>query len=389
MTLKHNFDEIVDRRGTNSSKWLKYPADVLPMWIADSDFRCAQPIVDEMKRLAEHGVYGYPYVQEGSFERATVRWCHVRYDWDFEESMVDFVPSTGTALAVAVKAFCEPGDKVLMQTPIYPPFTAVTQKNGCTASNNPLIFRDGKWEIDFEDFERRAADPKCKLFLLCNPHNPTGKVFTAEELTKIADICGRHGVVVFADEVHSDFVHAPNRHQVFAKLSEAAKNMCVTAVNPAKTFNIAGLRTSSVVTMNPELQARYQAALASCKLGREGFGIAGYVKAFTECDYYADQLLPYIQGNLHYVLDYIHEHFPQIGAYMPEGTFFLWLDCRKLPFKTQAELDRFFVEKVKLGLNPGDTFGVEGERFLRMNVGCPRAYCEEAMRRMSAAFAEL
>ena len=144
MTLKHNFDEIVDRRGTNSSKWLKYPADVLPMWIADSDFRCAQPIVDEMKRLAEHGVYGYPYVQEGSFERATVRWCHVRYDWDFEESMVDFVPSTGTALAVAVKAFCEPGDKVLMQTPIYPPFTAVTQKNGCTASNNPPIFHRGK-----------------------------------------------------------------------------------------------------------------------------------------------------------------------------------------------------------------------------------------------------
>ena len=389
MTLQHNFDEVVDRRGTNSSKWLKYPKDVLPMWIADSDFRCAKPIVDEMKKLAEHGVYGYPYVQEGSFEKANVRWCKVRYDWDIKEEMVDFVPSTGTALAVAVKAFCEPGDKVLMQTPIYPPFTAVTVKNRCYASNNPLHFENGKWTIDFEDFEKRAADPKCKLFLLCNPHNPTGKVFTPEELTRMVEICAKHGVTIFADEVHSDFVHAPNKHQVLAKLSEQAKNMCVTAVNPAKTFNIAGLRTSSVVTMNPKVQAQYQAALNSCKLGREGFGVAGYVKAFTECDYYADQILPYIQGNLRYVVDYITKNIPQIKAYMPEGTFFLWLDCRGLPFKTQEELDKFFVEKVKVGLNPGNTFGEQGERYLRMNVACPRSYCEEAMKRMSAAIAAL
>ncbi|MCI6529588.1 MAG: pyridoxal phosphate-dependent aminotransferase [Mesosutterella sp.] len=389
MTLKHNFDEVVDRTHTNSSKWLKYPKGVLPLWIADTDFKCPQPVIDEMIKIAQHGIYGYPYVQEGSFEKATVRWCKVRYDWDITESMVDFVPSTGTALAVAVKAFCEPGDKVLMQTPIYPPFTAVTVKNRCYASNNPLKFVNGRWEIDWEDFEARAKDPKCKLFMLCNPHNPTGRCFTAEELNRMADICAANGVTIFADEVHSDFVFAPHKHQVFAKLSEKAKNMCVVAVNPAKTFNIAGLRTSSVVTPNPEVQKQYQAALASCKLGRECFGIAGYVKAFTECDYYADQIRDYVEANHRYVVDYITKNIPQIKAYMPDATFLLWLDCRGLPFKTQAELDKFMVEKAKLGLNPGNTFGVEGERFVRMNVASPRSYLVEAMKRLSEAVKSL
>lgn len=385
MTMKHDFDEIIDRTHTNSSKWLKYPKGVLPLWIADTDFKCPQPVVDEMKKIAEHGIYGYPYVQEGSFEAATKRWCKVRYDWDIEESMVDFVPSTGTALAVAVKAFCKPGEKVLMQTPIYPPFTAVTKMNECTPTNNPLKFVDGRWEIDWEDFEARAKDPKTTLFMLCNPHNPTGRCFTADELNRMCDICAANGVTIFADEVHSDFVFAPHKHQVFAKLSEKAKNMCVVAVNPAKTFNIAGLRTSAVVTPNPEVQAKYQTALKSCKLGREGFGIAGYVKSFTECDYYADQVRDYVEANHEYVVDYINKNIPGIKAYKPDATFLLWLDCRGLPFKTQEELDKFMVEKAKVGLNPGNTFGVEGERFLRMNVASPRAYLVEAMKRIEAA----
>ena len=380
-----NFDILKER--AHNLRWAEVPDGVIPLTAADHDFPCAPEVVEALTDYIKDGYF--PYIENRGMERFKedlAKSFRERKNEPVEAKYVLPIDSAARGMQVIADAFLQPGDECLVFDPVDFLFRTSMSNAGATIKLFPSNLKEDR--ISLEGLENYIT-PKTKMIGFCNPHNPTGKVFTAEELTKIADICGRHGVVVFADEVHSDFVHAPNRHQVFAKLSEAAKNMCVTAVNPAKTFNIAGLRTSSVVTMNPELQAQYQAALASCKLGREGFGIAGYVKAFTECDYYADQLLPYIQGNLHYVLDYIHEHFPQIGAYMPEGTFFLWLDCRKLPFKTQAELDRFFVEKVKLGLNPGDTFGVEGERFLRMNVACPRAYCEEAMRRMSAAFAEL
>ena len=382
MTLVHNFDEVVDRHGTNSSKWLKYPADVLPMWVADSDFKCPQPVVDEINKIAQSGVYGYPYVLEGSLEKATVGWVKRRFGWEIKEEQIDYVPCLGTALAVAVKAFAQPGDKVLMQSPIYPPFTYVTEKNLATPSYNSLILKDGKISIDFEDFERRAADPKCKLFLLCNPHNPTGRVFSREELEKMVDICARNNVVIFSDEVHADFVYPGKKHIVLPMLNETANRISMVGLNPSKTFNVAGVRTSTVVNPNPELQAAYQKALASCKLGRNIFGVAAYVKCYTECDYYADQVNEYIRGNLEYAVDFITRNVPKLKVYMPDATYLLWIDCRALPFKNQAELDKFFVEEVKLGLNPGRSFGVEGEGFLRMNMACPRSYVEEAMRRI-------
>ena len=386
MTLKHNFDEIIDRTHTNSSKWLKYPKGVLPMWVADSDFKCPQPVVEAVTKLAQFGVYGYPYVKEGGFEKATVAWCKRRLGFDVPEDHCDYVPSLGTALAVAVKAFTEVGDNVIMQSPIYPPFTAVTVKNHRNAVYNSLKLVDGVYTIDFEDFEKKCSDPKTKLFLLCNPHNPTGRCFSREDLERMVDICCKYNVVIFSDEVHSDFIYGDHKHVSLPTISEKARNQCLVGVNPSKTFNIAGLRTAGVATPNKKLQEQYQAALASCKLGRNIFGDLAYQICFNgECDYYADQVCEYVEGNIDYAVKFIQENIPGIKAYKPDATYLLWLDCKGLGFKTQEELDKFFVEECKVGLNPGRSFGIEGDLFLRMNMACPRAYVEEGMKRIAAA----
>ena len=365
MTLKHNFDEVIDRTHTNSSKWLKYPAGVLPMGVADSDFKCPQPGGDAVTKLAQFGVYGYPYVNEGGFEKASVAWCKRRLRFDVRPGQCDYVPSLGTALAVAVKAFTEPGDKVLMQSPIYPPFTAVTVKNSRTPVYNSLKFVDGNYQIDFDDFEKCCADPKVKLFLLCNPHNPTGRCFTREELERMVEICAKHNIVIFSDEVHSDFVYAPHKHVSLPTISETARNICMVGLNPSKTFNIAGLRTAGVVSpsADPKIQQEYQHALASCKLGRNIFGDLAYQICFGgECDYYAEQVRDYVKGNIDYAVEALNK-IPGIKAYTPDATYLLWIDCNGLGFETQEELDKFAVEVCKVGLNPGESFGKEGKGF--------------------------
>lgn len=391
MTLKHNFDEVIDRTHTNSSKWLKYPAGVLPMWVADSDFKCPQPVVDAVTKLAQFGVYGYPYVNEGGFEKASVAWCKRRLHFDVRPDQCDYVPSLGTALAVAVKAFTQPGDKVLMQSPIYPPFTAVTVKNSRTPVYNSLKFVDGNYQIDFDDFEKCCSDPKVKLFLLCNPHNPTGRCFTREELERMVEICAKHNIVIFSDEVHSDFVYAPHKHVSLPTISETARNICMVGLNPSKTFNIAGLRTAGVVSpsSNPKIQQEYQHALASCKLGRNIFGDLAYQICFGgECDYYAEQVRDYVKGNIDYAVEALNK-IPGIKAYTPDATYLLWIDCNGLGFETQEELDKFAVEVCKVGLNPGESFGKEGKGFLRMNLACPRSYVVEGCKRIAEGVATL
>ncbi len=390
MTLKHDFDQVLDRTHTNSSKWLKYPKDVLPLWVADSDFTCPQPVVDAVTKLAQFGVYGYPYVKEGGFEKATVAWCKRRLNFDVREDQCDYVPSLGTALAIAVKAFTEPGEQVLMQSPIYPPFTAVSVKNHRTPVYNSLTIIDGKVQIDWEDFEKKCRDPKTKLFLLCSPHNPTGRVFTREELERMVEICAANNIVIFADEVHSDFIYDGHKHVSLPTVSQKARDICMVGVNPSKTFNIAGLRTAGVVSpgSDPKIQETYQHELASCKLGRNIFGDLAYQICFGgECDYYAEQVRDYVKGNIDYAVENLNK-IKGICAYKPEATYLLWIDCRGLGFATQEELDDFFVNKCKVGLNPGESFGPEGKDYLRMNLACPRSYVEEAIKRITEACAK-
>ncbi|MDR1827623.1 MAG: pyridoxal phosphate-dependent aminotransferase [Methylobacteriaceae bacterium] len=388
MTVQHNFDEIIDRSATDSSKWRKYPKDVLPMWVADSDFRCPRPVVDAVTRVAADGVYGYPFADDDAFNRATARWMSRRFGWDIDQSLVDYVPSLGTALAVAVKAFTQKGDNVLMQTPIYPPFGDVTKYNERHTVRSSLVWRDGRYHIDFDDFERLAADPKTKLFLLCNPHNPTGRVFTVGELRRMGDICLKHNVTIFSDEIHCDYVFPGARHVPLPTVSPEIARITVVGINPSKTFNIAGMRTAAAISCAAETRAAFRKALLSCKLGRSLFGTLAYVTAYNECDDYADQVCRYVEGNIDYAVSFLNEKVRKIKTYKPEATFLLWLDCRGLGL-TQPELEAFFLEKAKVGLNTGTSFGLEGEGFMRLNTACPRATLEEGLRRLEQAVAAL
>lgn len=387
--MQHNFDESIDRTHTNSMKWAKYPKDILPLWVADSDFKCPQPLVEAVVKLAEHGIYGYPYADEGSFEKATVHWMQKRFNWTIDPKLVDFVPSLGTGLALAVKAFTEKGDNVLIQTPIYPPFQAVVKYNQRKTVNNSLVWRDGKYQIDFEDFEKLAADPKTKLFLLCNPHNPSGRAFTREELHRMGDICLKHGVAIFSDEIHCDYIFKGHKHIPIATLSPELAKITVTGINPSKTFNIAGMRTAAVVSTNENIRTAFRSAILSCKLGRNPLGIAAYASAYLDCEYYADQVCAYVEGNIEHAVSVINDTMQdKLKTYKPDATYLLWIDCSGLNM-SQERLEQFFLEKARVALNSGTSFGPEGTGFMRLNTACPRSVLDEGLQRIEKAIQAL
>lgn len=383
--MHYDFDRIIDRTAIDSLKWTTHPKDVLPLWVADSDFPSPKPVDEVVRRIVELGVYGYPNGRGRIVEPAAVSWFG-RRGLAIEEKDVRFCPSMSFGLAVAIRAFSAPGEKVLMQTPIYPPFMELTEANGRECSMNMLRLGAGGWEIDFEDFERRAADPACRLFLLCSPHNPTGKVLSREELSRLVEICRRHGVVILSDEVHSGFVFK-GEHVVLPTLSEQAREITVLGDSPSKTFNTAGLRAAVLVTDNPGLMAKLDRALAASQPDRCCFAQAGLAAAWTQCDDYAEQVRDYVEANLRFAAQYFAERIPAIRTRMPEASYLMWLDCSRLGFATQAELTRFFLKEAKVALNPGESFGPGGRGHMRLNAACPRATLEEALRRIERACA--
>ena len=295
--LTHNFDEIVDRRGTDAKKYLLYPEDVLPMWIADSDFKAPQPVIDALTRRIAQGVYGYPAVS-GRLRRAAARWQTVRFGWDVDPDWVEYVPGVIAGVICAVRALSRPGDGIVIQSPCYPPFADLAAHNGRRLLRNQLILRDGHYEIDFEDFEKKASDPRTRLFILCNPHNPTGRVFTREELARLGEICLRHHVIVLADEIHHDLVYAGSRHIPFASLSPELAARTISFMNPSKTFNVPGFRTAAFIAENPQLKdAVHQVVVDNKAFGENLCGTIAFCTAYEACDYYADQLTAYLDGN--------------------------------------------------------------------------------------------
>ncbi len=382
--ITHNFDEVIERRGTDCKKWNTYAADVLPMWIADTDFKCPQPIIDAMMRRVEHGIYGYP-ANSNSFNQSVKSWQKKRFNWEIEEEWVEFTPAVVPAVVYAIQIFTHPGDNVVIQTPAYPPFHEIIGQNGRTKLENNLILKDGKYLIDFADLEEKLQAPRTKLMILCNPHNPVGRVFTRDELTQIGELCRKYNVIVVSDEIHADIVYSGHKHIPFAALSEEIKNNCLVCVNPSKTFNIAGVRTGAVVTPNKALREIYHESLVNNKAyGRTIFGTLPFEVAYNECDYYADQLMVYLEDNLKLTLNYFAEKIPAMKVIQPEGTYLLWLDCRELAM-SQKELNAFMLEKAKVGLNDGATFGETGIGFMRMNIACPRVLLKEALERIGKA----
>lgn len=383
MGLVHNFDEIVDRRGTDSKKYNVYPEDVIPMWIADSDFKAPQPIVDALVERMRQGVYGYT-LNSSRLKKAGANWQKERFGWDVNPDWVEFVPGVISGIISAVRALSQPGDNIVIQTPCYPPFKDLSDHNGRHLLRNELVLKDGRYEINFEEFEEMVKDTRTKLFILCNPQNPTGRVFTLEELTHLGQLCLKYHVTVLADEIHQDIVFNEHKHIPFASISKEFEQNTVAFMNPSKTFNVPGFRTAAFITANSVLKNGVHDIIVNNKaIGENICGTIAFYTAYESCAYYADQMVEYLDKNCRLVEETM-KGVKGIKVVSSEGTYFQWLDCRGLGM-TQAELDRFFVETVKLGLNSGKSFGPEGEGFLRMNIACPRATLEEALKRIVIA----
>lgn len=383
MNLVHDFDEVVNRRGTDSKKYSVYPEDVIPMWIADSDFKAPKPVVDALVERVQQGVYGYTPVSS-RLKEAAKKWQKERFGWEVDTEAVEFVPGVISGVISAVRALSHPGDNIVIQTPCYPPFMDLSEHNGRHLLRNELILKDGRYEIDFEDFEERVKDPRTKLFILCNPQNPTGRVFTREELVRLGQLCLKYHVTVLSDEIHSDLTYKGHTHIPFGSISKEFEQNSISFMNPSKTFNLPGFRTAAFIAMNPVLKnAVHDMVVNNKAIGENICGTIAFCTAYEECGYYADQMAAYLEESRNLVEETL-EHVEGIDVIHAEGTYLLWLDCRKLNM-SQDELDKFFVETVKLGFNSGKSFGPEGVGFLRMNIACPRSTVKEALDRIVKA----
>ncbi|MDU4961774.1 MAG: MalY/PatB family protein [Sporomusaceae bacterium] len=387
--LKHDFDELIDRRGTECKKWDTYGEDVVPMWIADTDFKCPQPVIDALVKRAQHGIYGYP-VNLKKFEQSVANWQKKRFGWNIDPDWVEYTPAVIPAIVYAMRAFTNPGDNIVIQMPAYHPFHDIIPHNGRHILGNNLIPKaDGSYEIDFDNLEELLSRKRTTMFLLCSPHNPIGKCFTREELTKMAALCLKHHVFVVSDEIHSDIVYKGSKHIPFGSLSPEVADNCVVCVNPSKTFNIAGVRTGAVVIPNRHIHDLFYRPLEDNKAyGRTVFGTLPIEVAYNECDYYADQLLAYLEGNLAYLQQFVVKRIPRIKVTPTQATYLIWLNCKDLNLPPK-QLQDFFLTKAKVAMNEGSTFGPGGAGFMRLNIACPRSRLVEALNRIEAAVNQL
>lgn len=383
--MKYDFDTYVERRGTASVKWDTYPDDVLALWVADSDFRSPPEVADAIMEVARRGLFGYP-LGYGNFERACIHWQKTRFGFDVEKEQIAWCPSLGTAIGLCINAFTNPGDGVAMLWPIYPPFMSTTVNNGRKLRGTTLRWNGSRHEVDFNELEEALALPDTRLFLLCNPHNPTGRVFERDELLRMGELCRKYNVTVFSDEIHEDFVYR-GPMLPFASLSPELAAISLVGVNASKTFNVADLRSAGVISLSPDLLASFTAWRDRVKIGASSLGLAGVSAAWEKGADYADQLVLYLKANLEHAVKRINGECKGISAYMPEATYLLWLDCRKIAL-APAELTAFFIEKARVALNNGADFGPGGEGFMRLNAACPRSTLDEAIDRIAKALME-
>ena len=381
MEQQINFDEMIPRRDTNSVKWdsVAY-AEVLPMWVADMDFRTAPVITEALRQRVEHGIFGYTRVPDAYYE-AVVNWFARRHGWQMQQEWILYTISVVPALSATIKALTEPGDKVLMQTPVYNCFFSAIHNNGCEIADNRLIYENNTYRIDFEDLERKASDDKVKLMLLCNPHNPAGRVWTREELTRIGEICLRHGVTVVSDEIHCEFAYPGHAYTPFASISDDFLYSSVTCVSPSKAFNIAGLQIANIVCADEAVRQRINEVINLYEINNVNpFGVIATIAAYNEGESWLLQLLDYLRGNYECMRDYCARHLPDFSIAELEGTYLAWMDCRKFRLPSR-ELEERLLQEAKLWLNAGTMYGDAGEGFMRWNLACPRARMLEGLER--------
>lgn len=386
------FNEVIERRNTDSLKWDYCKqrfgrADILPMWVADMDFKSPAPIIEAIIRRAEHGVFGYTEASE-RLSDAIAGWLKRRHNWPIDNRWIVNSPGVVTSVNTAVLAFTKPGDRILMQTPIYYPFYSSIRDNERELVTNPLRNNNGYYDMDFDDLEKKLAD-NVKMMIFCSPHNPIGRVWKLHELEELLRLCRKYDVILVSDEIHSDLVFKGHKHIPAASLSEEALKNCVTLISPTKTFNIAGLSVSAAIIPDAELKGKFRSTLYKTGAGMLNiFGLTAAEAAYNYCDEWLNRLLVHLESNLDILVEYFRNNIPKIKVIRPEATYLAWLDCNDLPIPAD-KLKEFFVNEAGVGLNDGITFGKEGNGFQRLNFACQRAMLEEGLERIRKAVEKL
>jgi len=381
--VKYDFDSVIDRSNTCSIKyepsWRGKPADALPLWVADMDFASPPCVREALDRRVRHGIYGYSEPDAGYFD-AVRKWFAERFNWTTERDWVTVTPGVVNALYIAVRALTRPGDGIVIQQPVYHPFEACIKQTGRQLLVNELVYSGGRYSIDFQDFEEKAK--QAKMFILCNPHNPVGRVWSREELVRMGEICLRHGVIVIADEIHEDFVYQGHQHLAFAALNRDFAGITVTCTSPSKTFNLAGMLCANIFISNKTLREQFKDEYARFGLSQPGvMGLIACKAAYEDGAEWLQQLLGYLAGNMLFIKTYLSRHIPKIKLIEPEGTYLAWLDFNEFGIPAQ-KLDETITRKGKVWLNAGYLFGKGGNGFQRMNVACPRSVLQNALERL-------
>lgn len=386
--MKYNFDEIVPRKHTNCLKYdnvmeIFGTEDILPMWIADMDFRTPDFIVNAIRKRLDHELLGYTYCCK-RWKPAIQNWVSRRYGWEVKEEEIGFVGGIVPAISFALQCFTKAGDKVLIQPPVYHPYHHVTHDLERKLVFNPLKLVNGQFEVDFVEFEEKVKD--CKVFLLCNPHNPGGRVWSREELVRMCDICAKYNVLVISDEIHCDMTLKGYKHIPFASCCDKAKDLCITFMAASKTFNIAGLKSSYHIIQNEDIRNQYHEFLRKSELDTAHVFATGPVAtAYNEGEEWLGQMLEYVEANIDFMEQYLKDNMPKMGMIRPQASFLVFLDARGLGLP-HDELVEFFVREAKVGMNDGAMFGEEGSGYMRMNLGCPRSVLEKALNQIKAAY---
>lgn len=381
--MKYDFDRVIDRRNSDSNKWRMYGEDVLPMWVADMDFRAPPAVIDAIQRRAEHGIFGYP-VRPASYYESIIDWMRRRHNWEIKREWLAHSPGVVTALDLAVHAFTQPGDKIIVQPPVYFPFFIIVRNNGRQLVFNQLCPENGYYRMDLSDLERKI-DSRTRALILCSPHNPVGRVWSKAELTALGELCLRKNILIFSDEIHSDLILPGHKHLPLAAISPEIANITITLIAPSKTFNIPGLYTAAAIIPNPKLHSQFSLMLENFALITSNtFGLVGLEAAYRHGDDWLAELINYLQANIDYAIRFFQQRIPQIKVTCPEGTYLLWLDCRELGLD-HDNLRDLFLKQAKVALNEGHTFGPGGEGFMRMNIGCPRSLVQEGLERIERA----
>lgn len=388
--MKHyNFDEIIDRKGTSCVKYdglknaYQGKENLIPLWVADMDFATPDFIVEALKKRCEHPVFGYTFDDDEYYESIQT-WLDYKYHWKTEREWISYIPGIVKGIGLAVQCFTQPGDKVIIQPPVYHPFRLVPTRMGREVVYNPLKLEDGVYKMDIEQLES-LIDKDCKMLILSNPHNPGGVVWEKEALVKLAQICSAHGILVISDEIHAEMTYPQFRHHPFATISEEAAACSVTFMAPSKTFNIAGIVSSYALVPDSRIREKFYSFLEAGELNAGTiFAFIATKAAYTYGAEWLQQMRSYVIENVNFVDEYLKKNIPQIKVYRPQASFLVWLDCRELKL-TQPELVQLFEDKAGLALNDGTMFGKEGEGFMRLNIGCPRSILNKALESLKKA----